>query len=200
MTIEKVTDHVTRAKENTITQYRDLPRYQAVVRSYSEQIQEIENVQWDVMMSYLLDNATGDRLDTIGKIVGQARKGANDDQYKLYILARIRVNRSNGLPSDIVGLMILLLQGTVHRYVPMWPMTFFIEALGLDVVTIDPDVVAELFDEVAAGGVRTFFHFSESGEDDILTFSTDDDFQHDVSKGFADDAGTTGGVWIGATE
>lgn len=198
MTLSKIEDHAEQAKENTISQYQELPRIQAVLRSYAVQVQLTENMQWDVLLSYLLDHVEGARLDTIGKVVGQPRKGADDTQYRIYILARIRVNRSNGLPADIVGLMILLFEGTEHSYNPYWPASFFIEVMGLDIDSVDPRILAELFDEAALGGVRTTIHFSELSSDEAFTFATGLVEEIDAERGFADPAETFGGRVLGA--
>lgn len=198
MALSKIENHVEQAKQNTISQYQELPRIQAVLRSYAEQAQLTENMQWDVLLSYVLDSVTGSRLDTIGKVVGQPRKGVSDAQYRIYLQARIRVNRSHGLPADIVGLMVLLLSGTEHSYNPYWPASFFIEVMGLDIDTVDPRILAELFDEAALGGVRTTIHFSELSSDEAFTFATGLVEELDAERGFADPAETFGGRVLGA--
>lgn len=198
MTLEREDDHVEQAKQNTISQYHELPRIQATLRSYAEQVQLTENMQWDVLLSYLLDSVTGDRLDTIGKVVGQERKGVGDAQYRIYIKARIRVNRSNGLPRDIVGLMVLLFEGTEHSYNPRWPAAFFIEVLGLDIATVDPEIVAELSGEAALGGVGVSVHYSEHEEDGVFTYASGDVEEIDPLRGYSDETGTTGGRLLGA--
>lgn len=186
MTIEHIEDHVAQAAASMISQYHDKPRMNAVLKAYVAGAQDAEDMLWDVMLSHLLDSATGDRLETVGKLVGQARKGSNDDQYRLYIEARIRVNRSNGKPQDIVALMQLLLADYEHEYRPMFPASVMIEARGLDLVTRDPEVLAELFCSAVAGGVACEFRWSEQGaEDTSFTFSATGAVVQDEDLGFS---------------
>jgi len=163
MTLERIVDHVGRAAENMISQYHDKANINAVLASYADQCQKAEDMMWDVADSHLLDSATGNRLDTVGKIVGQPRKGSGDDQYRLYIRARIRVNRSNGKVEDMAALMQILLEGYESHYVPLFPATVSIRASGLDLATHDAGAIAELFCAAVAGGVACEFRWSEEG-------------------------------------
>jgi hypothetical protein len=59
----------------------------------------------DTLQQMLLSNiytATGAAQDMIGRIVGQPRNGQNNDDYRLYQLARVAANRSKGTIEDLI--------------------------------------------------------------------------------------------------
>lgn len=197
MTLEQITDHVARGAETMISQYHDKANINSVLASYTAMCQDAENMLWDVLLSHLLDNATGGRLDTVGKIVGQPRKGTNDTQYRLYIQARIRVNRSNGKVEDLVGLIALLLSDYTTHYVPKFPASAIIEVLQLDESEHSPDVLAELFCDAIAGGVACSLHWSAEGTNEFQ-FAPGSVEVSDADHGFENVAGTNGGQWLGA--
>lgn len=66
------------------------------------QAQDIENVAGQLKTMRSLATAEGVNLDVIGVIVGQARDGMIDDDYRRYIRARILVHRSNGTMDQLI--------------------------------------------------------------------------------------------------
>lgn len=54
----------------------------------------------------------GAQLDRIGRLVGQPRSGATDDQYRYYLRARIAANRSDGTTDKIIAVFKAMLGAT----------------------------------------------------------------------------------------
>lgn len=72
-------------------------------------VQDVENALAQLYSQRALDVAIGTQLDVLGKIVGQARDGLSDDDYRRYIRARIAANRSGGVPEDVLRVASLVL-------------------------------------------------------------------------------------------
>ena len=97
----------------------------------------------------MLDNAEGVQLDVLGKLVGEPRKGKEDDLYRVWITVRIRVNRSHGRGLDLLEILRLVEQ-TPGRYREQYPATVYYE---FDAPTdTDPNVLGDLMEESTAGG------------------------------------------------
>lgn len=60
-------------QSDLITQYQNSPNFKALLKIFTDQIQELENVAQDLLNKRLLDVAVGDQLTIIGNIVGQQR-------------------------------------------------------------------------------------------------------------------------------
>lgn len=110
---DPITDHVEAATARLISQFRSpKPVLHGMLRSYVEQLQELEDVIWSVIWGRLLDPAPGQaagavgvQLDALGKIVGQPRLGLGDSAYVLAIKLKIRVNRSRGSNVDLLEIL-----------------------------------------------------------------------------------------------
>lgn len=197
--LARITNHVQAGLDLLLDQYKGKPRIAALLTSELEQVQELEDAIWDVIVGRLIDNAVGVQLDALGKIVGQKRQGAGDEVFRARIRARIWANRSLGHPDDIIKVVQLAsgLADDEWTYTEVYPAGFLIELLG----PIDPSivpVVAELVKVAKPPGVGFSVLFSGIPESETFAFSDDDDPMTDVDRGFADDDPTEapGGRWI----
>lgn len=82
-------------------------RIQKLLTAYVNRVQEYEDAVWTWLSSMTVDAATGDLLDKIGKLAGEARGGRSDTDYRQAVRLRIRVNRSKGKAIDLVDVAIL---------------------------------------------------------------------------------------------
>jgi hypothetical protein len=131
------------------------PRIAAYLQSLTEEIQELETAIFAVIDSRLLDNATGARLRTLGKIVGQKNFGWSDDDLRAAIRARIRANLSDGLAQDIKHVAALLAPGVDTKVKDgAEPLTVFLRFLG-PITTIRAALV-DIQSDTKTGGVRLF--------------------------------------------
>lgn len=99
---ERNSAHVVEARKLLIGQFRGKPVIQAFLDAYVKRLQDVEDVLWDVVDKRILDNATAAQLETLGKLVGEIRRGRTDAQFRLGIRIRIRVNRSKGRITDVI--------------------------------------------------------------------------------------------------
>jgi hypothetical protein len=143
--LEHVTDHEEQAYGLFIDQFAEKPRLAALLASYTQEIQELEDAIWAVRVGRFLDNAEGAQLDVIGKLVGEPREGRADNIYKILINGKIRTNWSLGRPKDVIETM-RLVQGPAnsHRYHSVFPASFEVAFQGGFVETDRGFVAPEL--------------------------------------------------------
>lgn len=91
-----ISNYVTRARNLIVEQFEDSELFLKIIDTFSVQIQELENVIFDIRIKRYLSIATGAQLDGIGDIVGERRKGRNDSDYKIALNFRIFINGSYG--------------------------------------------------------------------------------------------------------
>lgn len=114
-------DHEDEAINRLAYQFKDKPRIAGLITSFVEQYQIAENVFFDLIQERTLFTAVGDQLDGIGAIVGEARKGRNDTDYRLGIMARIAINTSKGTPENFIAVFALLVSAGRIQYFPYYP-------------------------------------------------------------------------------
>ncbi len=102
-------DYVTEATTVLlIPDYRNSPDLVAIISSYSQQLQDLEDDLRDIIAQTVVPGGEGVQLDRIGKVIGQARWGRTDADYRRLILARVVANSSGGTPEDQIALILAL--------------------------------------------------------------------------------------------
>lgn len=101
-------DHVAKALSRLPEQLKNSTVLISLIRALLSPAQEIEEVFYALLALKSIDDATGAQLDLIGKLVGQARGGNLDDDYRKFIRVRLSVNKSRGLRSDYIKIISLL--------------------------------------------------------------------------------------------
>ena len=100
--IEKITDHFIQAKRRLITQYKNKTNIENTINLFADQIQELENMFFDLLLERWLASAIGVQLDGIGEILDTARDGRNDDDYRAFLYTSIAIYNSEGTIEDII--------------------------------------------------------------------------------------------------
>ena len=152
MPLVKIEDHVEQGLALLISQYRDKPRIAALLSSYLRRVQELEDAAFDVLVSKLIDSATGAQLEFIGRIVGQHNeRDWDDDTYRLYIKARIRANQTGGHADDVIDVLNLV-ETADFVLDEVYPAAMCVEFDPP--TTADPFILIELARRAKASGVR----------------------------------------------
>lgn len=99
--MEKSTDHVTRAKQKILYQFREDPTISALVEVRARRSQELETAAWEVAEGILDLEGEGFVLDTIGRILKCGREGLTDAAYRWALRAWARALRSKSRLSDL---------------------------------------------------------------------------------------------------
>lgn len=188
------TDHVARGLSKFLSQFRNKPLLAALLRSYLNRVQELEDATWEVILNRLLDNAEGVQIDVIGRIVGRGRNNLGDADYKIAVRAQIRINRSSGRPEDVIDVARLSLPpGFTLSYEEIYPAAIYVQIYGG--VDFNIDVLYQNLVRAKAGGVKLWLVFSTEAPENTFTYASGDVPEDDPDRGYGDDAGTVGGVY-----
>lgn len=126
--IEHDTQHVDDALRLFLDQFKERPRLAALLSSYIQRVQDLEDAAWDVLVKRLIDNAEAAQLDAIGRIVGEVRDGRDDPTFRLFVLARIRINKSFGHADDVIDVL-RLVEAADFTYLEVYPASAYVDYL-----------------------------------------------------------------------
>lgn len=183
-------DHSELGLARLIWQYRgSKPRMQAWLEAYLDTYQDLEDVAIQVMANRWPLTAVGVQLDVLGKIVGQERGELTDDQYRLFILARILANKTKGRAANLEEILEILGFPTIDIW-EHYPAEIHVSVAGADF----GELIVELLADAKAGGVMLRFTFSDEDEGVVFQIASTSDYDDtDASSGFSDDATLTAG-------
>lgn len=111
MTLEQNTQRAEDAIVKLVPPFWGKPNIASMLLAYIEQTQELEDACWDVMTSRLLANATGPRLKTIGRIVGQPAFDFSEAEHRALIAVRVALNRTHTHATSVREIFELLAAG-----------------------------------------------------------------------------------------
>lgn len=167
-----ITSHFKDAEGSVNTNFR------AFIKAIVAQIEDLEIAGYDMIYQLVIDNATGDQLDVIGKWVGEDRGGLGDTEYRRYINARIRINKSGGTAEELIRICSDLTQSDDIRLIPLYAASVYIDYALTVALTSDQRarVGERLLEAISAGvgftlveSVPTGF-FGFDGDADALGF------------------------------
>ncbi len=188
---------VTQALALLLSQFKDTIRVKALIASYVQQLQELENAAWDLYRSRFIDEATFAQLDLLGALVGQPRNGQEDLTYRKYIKLRIFINKASGLSDEVLYVLQAVMPGAADIMLTSTPPASF--TLSFTTADLDLlDVLVDLIDSTKAAGVGSSLVYSDASDATLFACSdTGTLTTGDTLKGLADDAQTTGGHLTG---
>jgi len=108
MTIANDANHVSEGLALLLEQFKGKPKIAAVLSSFLKEIQDLEVVLQSLLNSRTIDNASDSTLDLIGRIVNQPRDILTDAEYRLWLKARIIINKSSGDIGEIYKVLQLI--------------------------------------------------------------------------------------------
>lgn len=162
-------DHSPLGLARLIWQYRgEQPRLQAFLEAFLDEVQSIENAAFQVLTGVWPWTAIGNQLDVIGRIVVQPRYGMVDDEYRVFILGRIFVNKGDGQLPQFFELLDDILGITPVQAYEWWPAGFRIAVAGVSY----PSPTIDLVYDLKGGGIYFEFVYSEQDEGTIFTTSS----------------------------
>ena len=152
--IDQITDHAAQAKARLLFQYQGKANIEALLDSLGgQQIQDLEDILFDVNTRLDIDNSEGVQLNNIGLIVGQPRNGQDDITYRLFLKAKAGVNVSEGDIERVLSVWKIITGGTIVQLTESYPAAV---ELSSDVPV--PDALASaafsLMQDVVSAGVR----------------------------------------------
>ncbi len=193
--LTKKTTITSEALANLIEFFKRKPKIAAFISAFVDQSQDVEDGAFEVLLDTIIETAVGVQLDGIGVIVGRARGGLSDPLYRVRLQAQILLNKSSGTLDEILTIIILLEAAPIVDVSESFPAGFIIEILEIQG---DPAQLAAIIAEARSAAVNGHLHYSLSPAAELFTFASGDVPEVDTSKGFANDAGTTGGKYADA--
>ena len=148
--ITQITDHAAQAKARLLFQYQGKANIEALLDSLGgQQIQDLENILFDINSRLDIDNSEGVQLNSIGVIVGQPRNGQDDITYRLFLKAKAGVNVSEGDIERVLSVWKIITGGTVIQVIDVYPAGVELssdvpvpDALAADAFALMQDVVS----------------------------------------------------------
>ena len=115
-------------------QFQDSPKLKALVAAIIKPLDEVREIALLLKSERWIDTAVGKQLDGAGYIVGESRKGRDDDAYRQAIKFRIFINISKATPPDLIQALRFVTQPSDIQYLENWPATFhlFTNGFGAD--------------------------------------------------------------------
>lgn len=165
-------EHVSQALARLAEQFKDKPNLAALISIYVAKAQELEEVLWDVFILRSIENATAHQLDMLGAIVGQARLGMVDDDYRLCIRARIRVNLSSGTTNELLGIIRPLVTGGTVSLVDEPVAGFTLTIGGTPTTETDATLLLGFLRAAKAAGVHGILHWTPSAGNQGFAFNS----------------------------
>jgi hypothetical protein len=159
--IEQFTDHEGRVSR-LIEQFKNKPDLEALVRIYLRQLQDVEDVLFEIILERDLDVAVGVQLSTIAAIVGQPRFTSDDNRFRTAIRARIAINLSDSTPEDVIKVArLLLFDGETFEIREEPPAQLRVTVFD-PLTSSDADLIELLLTATDPAGVRLLFQFNVS--------------------------------------
>lgn len=197
--IDQFTEHEALSVSRFLDQFKNAEDLKEYAKSYAEQIQELENATFEVILERVLDAAVGVQLEAIGAIVGQGRTTSDDTEYRIAIKAKIAINLSDGTMVDLIKILGLILEtsGEAFKFWDEPPAQ--VRVIVIDPLTITPSLVHSLLESADPGGVRLLLAWTPALLADRLIFSDQGGGIVDGSGVFSDQlGGTTGNGFFGS--
>lgn len=117
-----ISDHIARAKDRLIEQYKEKPKIEGLLEAIVKPLQELEDLFLALGTERWIDSAIGAQLDVVGKIVGAQREvGQNDEDYRLAIKAQIIMNLNQGTPEEIIAAAKFFIGSIFIWYLEVYP-------------------------------------------------------------------------------
>jgi hypothetical protein len=125
-----------RGTNRLLQQYKDTSAsgVKEVVGECSNEVQVCTDALGTFAPGFDVSTAIGVQLDLLGRIVGEPRNGRTDDQYRIWIQAKIRVNRSSGTIEDLIDIFSILTgDQAIVTVVEYYPAKITVKLNGVDI-------------------------------------------------------------------
>lgn len=107
-----ITDHIQQAKDRLREQYKNSENILALIESWTGQIQELEEILFQLTTDRSIFTAIGIQLDLLGQLLNKPREGRSDTDYRIVLLAKVAQNISQGTPEELINAFKVLSSST----------------------------------------------------------------------------------------
>ncbi len=136
MISERNDEHVAQAVALLTEQFKGKLNIEGILVAAVTPVQKLEAELWILLWAWTVDYAVGLQLDDLGVVVGEAREGREDENYRTAIRLRVRINRSMGRASDMVEIAAMINElATYVEYFPLaWEVSIYDVETGGDII------------------------------------------------------------------
>lgn len=139
--MNQIVNHTDQALDRLITQYKEKPNIEGIITTYGTQVQEIENMLFDVLNERSIQASIGQQLDNFGTIIGQPRQGFDDDVYRVLLYNRIAQINSEGTIEEVISIFKTLMGADNVIYDVLGPAHISLNAVDVDPLGSYPDII-----------------------------------------------------------
>lgn len=164
---------------------------------------KLEAAQQQLLTMRSVENATGETLTLLGKLVGQNREGVTDDElFRRYVRARVATNKSDGTGDEILTIADLVITETGAELVfenqgrAGYVLRIDAVEVGWDVIT----VLIRLLRRATAAGVRGIVWWIVAPMTESFRYAQTDGSDPAEGLGYESFDQTTGGKYASAIE
>jgi len=154
MTVDKITNHEDLALDRLITQYKNKTNIEGVIKSFSTQIQELENVLFQVLDDTWVSTSTGQQLDNLGVLLNQSRGSLDDDDYRALLLITISKYNSETTIEDIISIFNVLTNSDSISLGEIFPAEISLNSLNPDPLVTDASFITNAILQAKAAGIK----------------------------------------------
>lgn len=167
-----MTPHVSHTEEGSgflLEQFRDSEIIGALVGAALKQLDILEAEILRMREAMSLENAPRSMLELVAKIVGQECTGFDTEALRLWIRARIAVNRSRGTIEDLFQLVRILVGTEIPLAIVEYPEIAF-TILVEGALVHRPQNVLDIINEAKPLGVSAYLQYAT--QDPIFRFDS----------------------------
>lgn len=172
--MNKIESHSAEALLRLCEVFKAKPKMRAFLTALCGPAQRLEDCLYQLLTERYLSTAIGAQLDVLGKIVGQARNGLSDEDYKRYLSARVKTNRSSGLTDELLAIARLIVDDddAVIRFDPSYPAAGIVRISNIPFDTTIAEILVTFLRAAAADGVRIVLEWSTVDPEDTFFWDT----------------------------
>lgn len=170
--LDFIPDHAGAARDRLAQEYKFQPNLGGLLDAFNTETQVLEEAFWALLNQRGLTSAFGVQLDILGEILGQPRMGLTDDDYRLWLISRIRLNLGSCTVEDVYSIFILIVPpGTTLTIRDEFPAAFTLVLDGAPVVITQ---LIRLLRLAKAAGVRVILEWFEADPATVFQFDGTD--------------------------
>lgn len=119
--VERIDNHREQAIDRFTSQYFEAEKLRNLTGAFVDRYQGLEDAVQQLLRERWVDDAVGQQLDELGKIVGEPRLNRRDEVYRPAIKLRIFLNRAGGEPESLIRFVRQAFDAEVVAYAEIYP-------------------------------------------------------------------------------
>ncbi len=172
--MQRIPSHASDAIARIASEYVGKTKMEAMTGLIGDRTQVTEDALWAFSTDLTLDGATGAQLDVLGAMVGESRASKDDDAYRIFIRARVLVNKSSGTGDEILDIFVMLLSDLgayTVELLELQPATILVQVHG-SFDEVDAQSLSVILRSARAAGIGSWMVWSPAADASTFSLST----------------------------